>query len=78
MGNHRGRAVAGLGAGPGDHVHAIPGTTKSEHLAENMSALDVELDRDQLAQLDAVINNETIHGNRYNSHQQKTVESEEF
>ncbi|MFF5793291.1 aldo/keto reductase [Paeniglutamicibacter sp. NPDC012692] len=62
----------------GDHVHAIPGTTRSEHLAENMGALDVELDQDQLAQLNAVINNETIHGSRYNSHQQKTVESDEF
>lgn len=62
----------------GEHIHAIPGTTKSEHLAENMGALDVALDQKQLAEIDALINNETIRGSRYNSHQQTTVESEEF
>lgn len=62
----------------GEHVHAIPGTTQSGHLAENMSALQVQLDPSQLVEMGALINHETVHGNRYNSHQQKTVESEEF
>jgi aryl-alcohol dehydrogenase-like predicted oxidoreductase len=33
----------------------IPGTTSVAHLEENLAAIDVELDRDDLAQLDAVV-----------------------
>lgn len=62
----------------GEHVHAIPGTTQSRHLLENLNALPLRLDADQLGQIGALINHQTIRGNRYNTHQQKTVQSEEF
>jgi aryl-alcohol dehydrogenase-like predicted oxidoreductase len=32
----------------------IPGTTSVAHLEENLAAIDVELDEDDLAQLEAV------------------------
>lgn len=34
---------------------AIPGTKKEKNLLENMGALDVQLDREDLAALDAII-----------------------
>ncbi|PQZ91569.1 aldo/keto reductase [Arthrobacter sp. MYb227] len=62
----------------GEHIHIIPGTKNSAHHQENMGAQTVSLDAAQLAKVGALINQNTILGDRYNSHQQKTVESEEF
>lgn len=62
----------------GEHVHVIPGTKDLAHHHENMGAQSLSLDAEQLAALDALINQSTILGNRYNEHQLKSVESEEF
>ncbi len=62
----------------GEHVHAIPGTKRSDHLAENLRALDLLLSPEQVAEAGAIINQSTVAGTRYNSHQQKSIDSEEF
>lgn len=61
-----------------EHIHVIPGTKDPAHHHENMGAQSLSLDAVQLAEVGALINQNTILGDRYNSHQQKTVESEEF
>ena len=43
----------------------IPGTTSSAHLEENLAASDKRLDDSLIERLDALINDQTVHGNRY-------------
>lgn len=62
----------------GEHVHAIPGTKRGDHFAENLGALSVALSPAQTAEAGEIINQSTIAGARYNVHQQKTIDSEEF
>jgi aryl-alcohol dehydrogenase-like predicted oxidoreductase len=62
----------------GDHVVPIPGTTRIEHLRENMGALNVKLDAKVVAQLDALINPGTVVGPRYNAATQTEIDTEEF
>ena len=62
----------------GGHVHAIPGTKRSDHFAENLGALSLVLTPAQVAEAGEIINQSTIAGARYNVHQQKTIDSEEF
>src|SRR3984957_4393610 len=50
----------------GEHVVAIPGTTCRAHLEENLGAAMVELQPDLVAQLDALINQRSVVGARYN------------
>jgi aryl-alcohol dehydrogenase-like predicted oxidoreductase len=62
----------------GRHVIAIPGTTKRAHLEENLGASTVELPADLAAQLDALINQLSIAGERYNAATQAEVDTENF
>jgi aryl-alcohol dehydrogenase-like predicted oxidoreductase len=62
----------------GDHVLAIPGTTQTEHLEENVAAGSVRLDADLAARLDRLINGHTIAGARYNAATQAEIDTEEF
>lgn len=62
----------------GEHVLAIPGTTKIDHLRDNLGAADVALDAATLAQLDALINRHSIVGGRYDAAAQAGVDTEEF
>lgn len=62
----------------GEHVHVIPGTTSTGHLDENLGAAPVVLDEATLAEVSGLINEDTIHGVRYNPGQQRTVDTEEF
>ncbi|GAA3328375.1 aldo/keto reductase [Paeniglutamicibacter sulfureus] len=62
----------------GEHVHAIPGTKNPGHFAENLGALRLSLSPAELAEAGEIINQSTIAGARYNVHQQKTIDSEEF
>jgi aryl-alcohol dehydrogenase-like predicted oxidoreductase len=62
----------------GEHVLAIPGTTCKAHLEENLGAAMVELQPDLIAQLDALINQSTVVGPRYNSAAQADVDTENF
>jgi hypothetical protein len=51
----------------GAHIVPIPGTTRPEHLAENMRAPAISLSSETMARLDALINRETVAGARYNA-----------
>lgn len=62
----------------GEHVLAIPGTTKITHLRDNLGAAGLALDADTLAQLDALINRHSIVGGRYDAAAQAGVDTEEF
>lgn len=62
----------------GEHVVAIPGTTKIAHLRENAAAADIGLSASTLAQLDALINPRTVVGGRYDAAAQAGVDTEEF
>jgi aryl-alcohol dehydrogenase-like predicted oxidoreductase len=62
----------------GGHVVAIPGTTCEAHLAENLGAATVELQTDLIAQLDVLINQRTVAGERYNPATQAEVDTENF
>ncbi len=62
----------------GEHVLAIPGTTKSAHLRDNAAAADIGLAASTLARLDALINPRTVVGGRYDAAAQAGVDTEEF
>jgi aryl-alcohol dehydrogenase-like predicted oxidoreductase len=62
----------------GEHVVAIPGTACRAHLEENLGAAAVELDPDLTAQLDALINQSSVVGERYNAGTQAEIDTENF
>jgi aryl-alcohol dehydrogenase-like predicted oxidoreductase len=62
----------------GPHVVPIPGTTRIDHLEENVRAAAVELDAAVVARLEALINQRTVHGPRYNAVTQAEIDTEEF
>ncbi|MFM2209742.1 MAG: hypothetical protein RIQ96_1385 [Pseudomonadota bacterium] len=60
------------------HVVPIPGTTSEAHMRENFAASSVRLDAPTLAQLDALINQRTVSGARYDAQATREVDTEEF
>lgn len=62
----------------GEHVVPIPGTTKPEHLRENLAAAQVALDADIIGRLDRLINQHTVVGARYGAATLAEIDSEEF
>ena len=60
------------------HILPIPGTTSVEHLREDLAAVDVELSADVIAEAEALINQATVHGNRYSDQSRSEVDTEEF
>jgi len=62
----------------GDNVIAIPGTQNLEHLEENIGANDLVLDAEVVAQLNTLINQQTVHGARYSDRAQASVTTERF
>ena len=62
----------------GEHVVAIPGTTCKAHLEENLGAAAIELQPDLIAQLDALINRQTVVGERYSAATQAEIDTENF
>lgn len=62
----------------GQDIIPIPGTTSVAHLQEDLAAADVKLTPDLLARLDAHINQQTVHGNRYSAQARSEVDTEEF
>jgi aryl-alcohol dehydrogenase-like predicted oxidoreductase len=58
-------------------ILAIPGTTKVEHLEENVAADNVRLDAATVARLDALINTRTVAGPRYNPATTAEIDTEE-
>lgn len=62
----------------GQHIVPIPGTANIAHLRENVAAAGVVLAADVLARLDALINQHTVSGPRYNPANQADVDTEDF
>ncbi len=62
----------------GEHVLPIPGTTRVEHLRENLGASGVQLSPAQLARLDTLVNSRTVSGNRYGAQANAEVDTEIF
>lgn len=62
----------------GDHVVTIPGTASIAHLEENIARWGWELPDAVSAELDSLINRETVAGPRYADAMQRTIDTEEF
>ncbi len=62
----------------GEHIIALPGTAKIEHLEENAGAASVKLSADLIARAEALINNKSVSGGRYNAQAQSEVDTEQF
>ena len=62
----------------GDHIIPIPGTASIEHMVENSGADQVEISDDVMMCLEKLINQNTVHGARYDAAAQSTVSTEEF
>jgi aryl-alcohol dehydrogenase-like predicted oxidoreductase len=62
----------------GDHVIALPGTGKLQHMIDDAKAAEVALDEATMAKLDALINRHTVHGARYSAANQAEIDTEEF
>ena len=62
----------------GENILPIPGTTSVAHLREDVAAADVKLDAALLQKLDALINQQTVAGNRYSAQSRSEVDTEEF
>jgi aryl-alcohol dehydrogenase-like predicted oxidoreductase len=61
----------------GPDILPIPGTTRVEHLRDNVAAADLSLSPEVLARLDAVMNDRLVSGNRYNEQARREVDTEE-
>jgi len=62
----------------GEHIVAIPGTSRQDHLAENIARWDWEPSAALVAEVDALINHQTVAGHRYGPAMQATIDTEEF
>jgi aryl-alcohol dehydrogenase-like predicted oxidoreductase len=62
----------------GEHVLAIPGTTRAAHLRENLAAAGVRLAPDLVARLDALMPPAAVQGGRYNAQSTAEVDTESF
>ena len=62
----------------GEHIVPIPGTTRIDHLEENLGADAVRLSASQLDRLDGLINQRSVTGARYNAATQAEIDTEEF
>ena len=62
----------------GDDILPIPGTTSVDHLADDLGAVNVALSADVIARLNALINQHTVHGDRYNAQANSEVDTEVF
>jgi aryl-alcohol dehydrogenase-like predicted oxidoreductase len=49
----------------GDDIVPIPGTTKSKHLEENISALDIKLTKEELQEIENIFPRGSVSGTRY-------------
>mgnify|MGYP000940316768 FL=1 len=59
-------------------IVSIPGTRFVKHMRDNLGAADVTLSGDIVAQLEQLINRDTVAGERYSAGQQTEIDTEEF
>lgn len=62
----------------GPDIIPIPGTTRVEHLREDLAAADMQLSQQTIARLEALINEGTVAGNRYSDQSNREVDTEVF
>ena len=62
----------------GNDLIPIPGTTSVEHLMDDLGAVDVKLSADLMARVEALINERTVAGDRYNAQANSEVDTEVF
>ncbi len=62
----------------GDHVVTIPGTANVAHLEENIAHWDWEIPSAVAAEVDALINQQTVAGHRYSAAMLPTIDTEDF
>lgn len=62
----------------GDNVHAIPGTTNLQHLQDNFNAGGLDIAQGVLDRADALINQQTVAGDRYHDAIKPTIDTEDF
>jgi len=62
----------------GENIVPIPGTTRLDHLEENVGATELQLDRKTLDRLNELINPRTVSGARYNAATQTEIDTEEI
>ena len=62
----------------GEHVIPIPGTTRLDHLEENVAAATATLPADVIAGLDAILNARTVAGARYSAATLPEIDTEDF
>jgi aryl-alcohol dehydrogenase-like predicted oxidoreductase len=60
------------------HAIPIPGTRHLDYAKENFGAINVKLDKSHVAKLDALINHNTVVGDRYNPPTQTEIDTEQF
>ena len=60
------------------HILPLPGTTSIEHLHENNAADGVRLSADVMQRVEALINQQTVSGNRYSEQSNREVDTEVF
>ncbi len=60
------------------HIVPVPGTTSTDHLREDVAAQEVQLAADLLARLEALINQQTVSGHRYNAQNRSEVDTEDY
>lgn len=60
------------------YIIPIPGTTSVDHLTEDLAAADVKLPPDVIDKAEALVNQATVAGNRYNEQSSREVDAEVF
>jgi len=60
------------------HIIPIPGTHRSRRAEENFNAIYVRLEPEFVTRLDALINQNTVSGPRYNTATQQEIDTEQF
>ena len=58
------------------HIVPIPGTTSPAHLRENIAAAELSVPAELLARADALINQRSVSGERYNAVNQSEIDTE--
>jgi len=69
-------SLAWLLKGQDQKMIPIPGTKHIEYMEENLASMDIDLDDATMAQLDKLINDETIVGDRYDAKRMASADSE--